>query len=215
MKRTYTFREPDPRFVTRHTPNPDLPAQQDGQRIRNGRLSMRLAEREGQIYTTHLATTESFRFGVFEARMRFWGPKGAHSAFWLQDVHPDRVGGSEVDIIEHFGSDHTLWSNVYWRTEVPDTMWPKEPNRWRMSTRAVNPRAWNTYGLIWRPDIYMFTVNGAVHSTCAVGVSESPKVIILSLLSSRWEWPKLQRDNLSAYITLVDWVKYTSLERYR
>lgn len=205
-----SFAKPDPRWKTRHTPTPDLPASDTAPRYtKKGRLRLQLEKTgNGGVSTSHLATLDqSFVFGKFEARMRFSGPKGAHSAFWLQDVTPNEIGGSEVDIVEHFGSDKTLWHNVYWRT--PETMWPKEPTRWRTSTTTADPREWHVYGMEWYPDQYVFTIDGKVTGASTVGVSDKPKVMILSLLSSKWEWPRLDRDNLDRYKTMVDWVKVT------
>ncbi len=200
---------PDPRWVTRHTPNPDLPAADFAPKYTDReRLALRLRERDGQIYTSHLATEQSFVYGVFEARMVFQGGVGAHSAFWLQDVYPNHIGGSEVDIVEHFGKE-ALWSNVYWRDE--DTLWPKEPIRWRQSTKAFSPRQWHVYGVEWHPDRYIFTIDGRVTAQTTFGLSSSPKVMILSLLSSTWEHENLDRDNLSSYRTMVDWVRVRSL----
>lgn len=201
---------PDPRWQTRHTPTPDLPAADFAARYTDkGRLQLGLAERDGKIHTTHLATLDRpFTYGRFEARMRFPSGQGAHSAFWLQDVTPDHIGGAEVDIIEHFGSDRRLWHNVYWRT--PTTMWPEDPAEWRASTTAYDPRTWHTYGLDWHPDRYEYTIDGKVSAVSTDGLSAMPKVLILSLLSSTWEWPRRVAD-LSAYRTMVDWVRVTDL----
>lgn len=205
----YDFSGPDARWQTRKTLTPDLHPDPTAPRYNNsGKLVLRLIEKDGQVYTSHLATLDQpFVFGKFEARMRFKGPKGAHSAFWLQDVKPDHIGGSEVDIIEHFGSDTTLWSNVYWRT--PSTMWPNPPAKWREYTKSFNPRRWHVYGLDWNKNRYIFYVDGKEIGRTSKGVSSMPKVIILSLLSSKWEWPRLDRDNLSRYRTIVDWVRVT------
>ncbi len=211
----YDFDGPDDRWVTRHTPDPDLPAGELSPTHRDGKLVLRLTEHDVNgvptVHTSHIATRRTFVHGRFEARMRFRGPKGAHSAFWLQDAEPDHVGGSEVDIAEHFGSDTTVWHNVYWRTSVPDTMWPKEPMRWRQAVKPITARDWHVYGCVWAPDRYVFTIDGVPISTVTTGLSSRPKVAILSLLSSRWEWPRLERANLESYRTQVDWVRIRPL----
>jgi len=195
----------DERWKPRHTPDPDLPAWNGKGRIIDGRLLLNLRKRQETVYTTHLSVLDTpFVFGQFEARMRFFGPKGAHSCFWLQDVEPDHIGGSEVDIVENFGSETRTWSNVYYRT--PETMWPAKPTGWRSYT-AHDPRDWHVYGLEWTENRYTFSIDGKVSSVCEEGLSSRPKVMILSMLSSEWEWKNLQRDNLSDYRTLVDWVR--------
>lgn len=207
------FTGPDERWTTRHTPTPDLPAGEFAPTYRDGRLVLRLRKRDvdGQptVHTSHLATTQAFQFGRFEARMRFRGPRGAHSAFWLQDEVPNQLGGAEVDVIEHFGDDRVLWHNVYWRT--PETMWPAKPTPWRRSTKAVDPREWHVYGLDWHPDRYVFTIDGEVSAVGGSGLSAMPKIMIVSLLSSTYEHDELQRDNLDVYRTLVDWVRVSEL----
>ena len=200
------FSKPDPRWKVRHTPTPDLPAGEWVPKYtRAGRLKMRLGRRMGTVHTTHMSVLDQpFVFGRFEARMKFGGPKGAHACFWLQDVTPNHLGGSEVDIAENFGSENTVWHNVYWRT--PDTMWPKEPARWRDYTKG-SVHDWRVYGCEWSREGYIFTIDGAAVSTTSAGASSTPKVMILSYLSSKWEWPRLQTDNLKAYRTMVDWVR--------
>lgn len=58
-----------------------------------------------------LATKEQFGYGYYEARCRFKGASGMHSAFWLLPNAMDEVdtspglipGGIEVDVVEHRG----------------------------------------------------------------------------------------------------------------
>lgn len=201
------FNAPDNRWKTRHTPDPDLPAGDFCPcYTAAGRLQLRLQERDGVVHTSHLSVLDQpFTFGRFETRMKMMGPKGAHSCFWLQDVEPDYIGGSEVDVVENFGSDDTVWHNVYWRTE--DTMWPKEPTRWRQAVKPIDRRSWHTYAVDWQADSYRFYIDDKLISTVTEGLSSRPKVMILSLLSSKWEWDKLQRDQLDKYRTMVDWVR--------
>lgn len=202
------FSSVDTDWQTRHTPTPDLPASSSAPRVKDGNLVLRLLERDGQVYTSHLATEQTFRYGRFEARMKFASRKGAHSAFWLQDPEPNRVGGSEVDVVEHFGSDSVVWHNVYWRTK--SNLWPADPWGWRRHTKT-DPREWHVYGLNWYPDRYVYTVDGHVTAVSRAGLSSFPKVLVLSLLSSRWEWPRLDRENLSDYRTRIDWVRVRRL----
>jgi beta-glucanase (GH16 family) len=208
------FEVPDPRWVTRHTPDPDLPASELAPKYRkDGRLEMRLIKKDGIVHTSHIATERTFLFGRFEARMRFKGPKGAHSAFWLQDLTDVYgPGRAEVDIIEHFG-ENRLWHNTYWRT-ANSAPWPHLDGRRELITlrnHGIDPREWHVYGCEWREDRYDFFIDGAHTATITEGLSSTPKVMILSLLSSDYEWDDLQPDNLKAYRTLVDWVKVTSL----
>lgn len=60
-----------------------------------------------------LATKQQFGYGYYQARCRFKGAEGMHSAFWLlpegmrdNPVPPGEiVGGIEVDVVEHRGKD--------------------------------------------------------------------------------------------------------------
>lgn len=62
-----------------------------------------------------LATKEQFGYGYYEARCRFKGASGMHSAFWLLPNAMDEVdtspglipGGIEVDVVEHRGFNAT------------------------------------------------------------------------------------------------------------
>lgn len=201
------FEKPDPRWRTRHTPTPDLPAGDFAPRYTaDGRLVMRLRERDGVVHTTHLyVPDQEFVFGRFEARMRFASPRGAHSAFWLQDVEPDRVGGCEVDIVEHFGSDSTVQNNLHWRA-ADSAASSYNPEKWHQSIK-VDPRGWHVYRLDWLPDRYVFRIDGREVARTTEGLSSMPKRMILSLLSSTWEHPALDRDRLDRYRSPVDWVR--------
>lgn len=65
-----------------------------------------------------LATTREFGYGYYEARIRFRGASGMHSAFWLLprvvEENPvaagEIVGGVEIDVVEHRMVD--TWGNA-------------------------------------------------------------------------------------------------------
>ena len=120
-----------------------------------------------------------------------------HGAFWLQ-------GGSEIDAAEFFGDgrrDGGLTSYVH-----------------RSGSKVGGPRAYSSilgsgrtpsggfhiYSVQWSPSGYIFRIDGIRTLTTTSLRSNTPAVMILSLLSSDYEIPRLRTTNQFMY---VDWVR--------
>lgn len=200
------FRVKDDRWKTRHV--------QDGEasdrcvQYVDGRMKLRVRKnRDGEVITGHVSTAEDFTFtyGLAEARMKFMSPLGAHSAFWLQTTEDYIPGQAEIDVVEHFGRKN-LWHNVYWRESGQGA---GEFSSAKFCTQGVDPTSWHVYGCEWSADGYRFFVDGQETSFTQEGLSDRPKMLVLSILSNDWERPDLQLDALWRYRTMVDWVKVT------
>lgn len=198
------FRVRDERWKIRHV--------QDGEASdrcaeqRDGQLRLRvMKDRNGRVITGHVSTGIDFTFtyGLAEARMKFMSPLGAHSAFWLQTTEDYIPGQAEIDVVEHFGR-RSLWHNVYWRDSGQGF---GEFSEAKMKTKVVDPTGWHIYGVDWREDGYRFLIDGQEVAKTAEGLSDRPKMLVLSILSNDWERGDLQEDALWRYRTLVDWVR--------
>jgi hypothetical protein len=144
--------------------------------------------------------TLDFRYGTFQARMRFEGIKGAHASFWAQSWSDYCDGCSEVDTVEHFGGGsiyQTLW------------FYPKQK---RQTSTVLDPTAWHYYKVDWTPTGYTFYVDGAVRGSWTEGLSPRPHYLILSYLIADWERDILQRDRLGEYRAYVDMVELKANE---
>jgi beta-glucanase (GH16 family) len=200
-----TFNEPDPRWRTRHVIGGE--ASDRCATVANGRMNLRIKPDSNKKFVTgHISTDDTFEFtyGIAEARMRFKSPRGAHSAFWLQTTEDYIPGQAEIDVIEHFGRKG-LWHCVYWREPG---QFAGEFTSWKqMASGDYDAYSWHTYGVIWEPDSYTFTIDGNAVAKTTKGLSDRPKMLILSILVSDWEEPDLQMDNLKQYKTEVEWVR--------
>ena len=120
-------------------------------------------------------------FGYYVARVQLQKQPGHWSAFWIMGDGVGKVGnegrdGTEIDIMEKpwlddrvnctsigtaTASDHKIEGKV---VKVPGVM-----------------KDWHTFGLWWKPDEYIFFVDGKeTWRTKAGGVSQVPEYIKLS-----------------------------------
>lgn len=126
-------------------------------------------------------------YGYFEVRCIL--PKGAGlwSAFWMNSRGMENVDGSpadgaEVDIFEspyyHQSLFHNyISSNVYYDGYGADMVGAKMG-----IYEANNPyEEYNTYGLEWNENEYIFYVNGKETARTDFGVAQSPEYLILSV----------------------------------
>jgi len=208
-----SFKKPDHRWVTRELDGGN--AADNCAVTQGGKLKLLIKEDSNpKGYNTGMVWVPSFQFtfGLIEARVRHFSPKGAHSSFWLQpeenayahDVKatPNNERETEIDIFEHFG-DKAIHHNIYWRDEGAAH---DEYQNKHAKTTVYDPYDWHTYGCRWKADSYTFFIDGVQTAKFKKGLSTTPKVLILSILVSSWEEPKL-KDDLSKYKTEIDWVR--------
>ena len=128
-------------------------------------------------------------YGYFECRCILPKGQGLWSAFWL--INPD-VGkvsdnaenGAEIDIMEspfwHFGGQKSwrVTQNIHYSGYSLQT---KYHNVGIFSLDNDPYENYNTYGMLWTEDEYIFYINGCeVARTDYGGVSKKPEFMILS-----------------------------------
>jgi beta-glucanase (GH16 family) len=160
----------------------------------------------------------SLTYGVASARVRFQVGRGQHGSFWLQSPtygsHPGRadLSGAEIDVAEFFGRGYPQGGLASFNYYV-------DRNRRNVKTGGVWPGAarlipardtwWNSYHVFsvkWTPRSYTFYVDGRILFSTGRGVSKVDEYLVLSLLTSDWELPKLDRRRLPSTMQ-VDWVR--------
>ncbi|MGQ0631414.1 MAG: glycoside hydrolase family 16 protein [Sporichthyaceae bacterium] len=186
---------------------------------------------EGHFRNAQFGTHESrlFSYGVFAARLRTQATEGMHSAFWLYphgdppvDIPADDLPshkGVEIDVVEYFGDkfgkaadEGKTYSYVYWpRQEADGTV----TNTKDGGAQDIEPiigagklpsEGFHVYSVEWTPTEYIFRTDGVETSRVTNGVSRRPLMLLLSMLSSGWETPRLTEDSLPAAMD-VDWVR--------
>jgi beta-glucanase (GH16 family) len=176
-----------------------------------GHLVLTTFQRDGTLHVGMVGTQRTFqaRYGYFEARIRFQALQGHHGAFWLQSPtygrHIDDPGrsGAEVDIVEYFGSGR--WDggggiNVYWNP------YPKPKTAGTRVRLSEADRRFRIYALHWTAEGYRFFVDGEPVFSTREGLSHRCQYLVLSLLSSAWERPRLPLGKLPDAM-LVDYVR--------
>jgi len=192
--------------------------------VRNGSLRLQVKanpDRAGHYLNGHISTesTYSFRYGVAAARVKFQRPRGAHGAFWSQsptvNAFPGdpKKSGTEIDIGEYFGDGYPrggLASYVYHYDKSGKNI--KDGDVLPRAVKAVGGSAaafwkkFHVYSVQWSPQGYVFRIDGTVTSVTDKAVSGRDQYLVLSLLSSDWELPDLDKKLLPGTMK-VDWVR--------
>ena len=164
--------------------------------VENGNLVIRTQYKEdGEFgsgwYTCGLEThgTYEHKYGYYECRCILPKGQGMWSAFWLMNPNVNKLNGharegAELDIFEspyYFlkgNRSHLVTSNIHYNGYELQTKYKNVA-----ITRLANDpyENYNTYGMLWTPDEYIFYVNGyEVGRSAFGGVSDQQEYLILS-----------------------------------
>lgn len=159
-----------------------------------------------------------FRYGMMSSRIRFAKGRGQHGSFWLQSPTYNQYpgdparSGAEIDAVEFFGQGYPrggLASFLYYLDGSAKNV--KIGDVWSRAAGLLPARDtwWDSYHVFsvrWTPQRYTFYVDGRQLFTTATGVSKTNEYLVLSLLTSDWEVPDLDRSTLPTTMS-VDWTK--------
>ena len=171
-------------------------------------------------YSAAVALKEWYCKGYFEIRCICSRDDGFWSAFWLQSSHSydsesrGGVGGAEIDILEATDFDaflpsrhNSLTQTVYCNGADEDDEKIDKCQFDVVGSDIYNQ--YNTYGVLWTDDEYIFYVNGkeSARTSFGLGVSEVPENLIVSLEIPQ-ELPRKIAEN-TAHKTemIVDYVR--------
>jgi beta-glucanase (GH16 family) len=194
--------------------------------VSGGMLQLSAFIKDQQLHGPIIETknTQRFRYGYFESRLKMQSQEGHHSAFWLQTPVPQGTfndlaqAGTEIDIIEWFGPGRRQgWAgmNIYYPKDGQLVRSPSKQNFALMGgpdpARPQRPladlgAAFHTYSLQWSPEELVFRFDGLVVMRDNQAVSKADEYLVLSLLSSSWERPRLNLKRLPDSM-LVDYVR--------
>ncbi len=170
-------------------------------------------------YVGMITLKEAYKQGYFEIRCICNDSPSFWSAFWIQADHPydpliskGGVGGAELDIFESMNYNakfkhDSVTQTVHCAGKGGSTS--KELNSCCLGNFKGNDiyHTYNTYGLKWTEDEYIFYVNGVETARCAWadGVSEVMEYVIVSLEIP--EADSLPTDKTLTSDFIVDYVK--------
>lgn len=162
--------------------------------VRKGNLVIRTEYKENGkfgpgYYCDRIDTKNKFtqKYGYFECRCILPAAQGMWSAFWLTNENVSVDGtpgtkGTEIDIFEsplyyRKNNNNLVTSNLHYCGYGLQTKYKNVA-----ISQAVNPYTqYNTYGLEWNENEYIFYINGVETGRSKFGgVSKCPEFLILS-----------------------------------
>ncbi len=143
-------------------------------------------------YTAAVKLKERYKQGYFEIKCIVNDSPGYWSAFWIQadspytaSVSKGGVGGAELDIFESYcydGDKYAVTNTIHCAgvDGVQEGFQSALLGKFKGNNIS---KEYNTYGLEWTEDEYIFYVNGVetVRSSFGNGVSQVPEDVIVSL----------------------------------
>ena len=130
------------------------------------------------------------KYGYFEVRCKLPVAQGLWSAFWMmndkvEDVDGSGQDGTEVDIFESFyykdhwwGAGDAVISGIHYDGYGSDSK-GDSVGKWLVENNPY--KEFNTYGLEWNENEYIFYINGVETGRLSTGgVSKNPEYLILS-----------------------------------
>ena len=167
-------------------------------RVEDGRLILKAEYLEDGAfgagwYSGMIRTKEEYVRGYFEMKCICSKGGGFWSAWWLNAagmasaaLSDGGLGGAEIDIFEAFCYKDRIGRNaVSLNVHVGgygDGLRSMRLGSWKVKSSDIYAE-YNTYGLLWTPEEYIFYINGveAVRSDFEKGVSAAPEYGIISL----------------------------------
>lgn len=141
-------------------------------------------------YYSYMMYTRDFheqKYGYFEVRCILPKGSGQWAAFWMNSRNMENVDGSaadgaEIDIFESPYYHKTLFHN-YISSNVYYDGYGADMQSGKMGIyEANNPyEEYNTYGLEWNENEYIFYINGKETARTDFGISQNPEYLILSV----------------------------------
>lgn len=173
-----------------------------------GNLIIR-TNKAGDRYTCGAVRTKDkfeHRFGYWVCRCKFPIEEGHWPAFWLHIGSVNKIGdegrdGTEIDIMEKPWRDDKTTQNLHW-----DGYGKEHKSAGKESVIPGLSKGWHTFGLLWRPDEYVFYVDGKeTWRTEGGGVSQVPEYAKLTEEIGKWGGD-ITKANLPDYF-VVDYVR--------
>jgi beta-glucanase (GH16 family) len=162
--------------------------------VENGNLIIRTEYKSdgkyGAGYYTGIAETPGLfeqRYGYFEVRAKLPAAQGMWAAFWLlcDGMRSEANGGldgAEIDIFESPNYHWPAMKNTVTHAVHADGYGDKLQSKGSDNFKVPKPyTTFNTYGLLWTADEYIFYINGKESwRTGAFGPSRVPEYMMLS-----------------------------------
>jgi len=179
-----------------------------------GHLVIRTLKEGDKYFDGCVKTTKKFEhaFGYYAARVQLQKQQGHWSAFWITGPGVGKVGeggrdGTEIDIMEKPWRDDRVQHTFHW-----DGYGKDHKSEGKVVKVPGVMEGWHTFGLWWKPDEYVFYVDGKeTWRSQAGGVCQVPEYILLSDEIGKWGGDitkaKLPDQFLVDYVRVYDLVE--------
>lgn len=168
-------------------------------------ITLRKEERLGKPWTAgHGWTRQEFRYGWFEARLRFTPAPGVDNAFWLMSVDRSRSPGQpscEIDVIEG-GEPDIATLNLH---VIDDQGHRQDPYRAPRIPRDAQGYA--TYAVWWTPEFIRWYWNGQLVRERPNPGCHRPLAVRMSAAVMRSTYWGTVDDRLNGTALVVDYVR--------
>jgi beta-glucanase (GH16 family) len=165
-------------------------------------------------FSRHNGHYSAWRYGYFEARMKWQPQEGAWPAFWLIPVEAAAENGpyeaGEIDVFEGQGSEpHTFFGTIHdWKgsQHIAST---SSHNRFPLPPTA-NFADYHTYGLLWIPGSVTWYFDGApLHTEKTYEIFDRQKYFMILAMQEGADWKAGNLTGVTANtLTLtLDWVR--------
>lgn len=165
--------------------------------VKDGNLYLTAEYKDGEYgegwYSSDITLQQEYVYGYYEVKAICNNDQGFNSAFWLRTDHCYDAeyslggpGGAEIDILEnHSGNGISACKNTIHVAGIdgPDDEGIDSYHMPPFKTENDMFTEFNTYGMLWTEDEYIFYVNGieTMRTSFGNGVCEVPADIVLSL----------------------------------
>ncbi len=169
-------------------------------------------------FSVHSPNYHAWRYGYFEARMKWQPEEGAWPAIWLipvQAAKPSRSTESgEIDIFEGQGSEpHTFFGTIHLWDGSRQLASSSPHNHFRLPATADFSQ-FHTYGLLWVPGrVTWYFDNVPLHSEPTYGIFDKQDYFLVIGMQEGVDWKSGNLTGVTAQsLTLtVDWVRVWQL----
>lgn len=143
-------------------------------------------------YTGLVTTRDKYEqcYGYYEVRCILPAATGLWSAFWMMNEGVFNIDGSgqdgtEVDVFESFNYKDHWWGNDCVSTGIHYDGYGEEEKGDSIGRYLIENdpyTEYNTYGVEWSPEEYIFYINGRETGRLSTGgVSQNPEYLLLSV----------------------------------
>jgi beta-glucanase (GH16 family) len=176
-----------------------------------GHIVFKATVRDGKPVGAGIDTFRKFAAvgGFFTFRCKLSAQPGYRPAIWITTSLVERVGdegrdGTEIDVMEQPSRNNVVHLSLHW-----DGYGKDHKTTTTLGTLKGGLDDWHIFSVWWRPDRYIFYVDGQeAWNTSDGGVSKVPEIIKIGI-EPPWPLERFQRRSLDEKDTFIcDYARY-------